>query len=274
MGLRKRFRRVRRQVGDWFAEADRRRRGTRDVALISYPKSGRTWVRFMLDSVGVKLLYDHAGAENRSRFTLEEIADRPARWSEWRVIFMARDPRDTVVSSYFEATKRLKDEYRFHGSIGEFMRSPRYGVEKIARYNLLWLESGTAFRDFLPMSYERLHEATHSEVRRLLSFALRKLVPSERVSRAVEAGRFENMRKVEEKLGGKMNERNRLGGGKPGDPESMKTRRGKVGGWRDYFDDAEAAYMEEVLAGLNYWPRVEAALGQGMAKPGVNASRR
>lgn len=268
MGLKRRWKRLKKQAAELAAEFDRRRRRTRDVALISYPKSGRTWVRFMLDTAGTKLLYDHVGAENRSAQTIEQISEGPKRWAGWRVIFLARDPRDTVVSSYFEATKRLKERYRFSGPIGEFMRSPRYGLEKIARYNLLWLEAGPGFKDFLPLSYEGLHEDPHGEVARLLHFAWRKPPSAQLVARAVEAGRFDNMRNVELTLGQRMNEKNKLGGGRPGDVDSFKTRQGKVGGWRSHFDADDIAYMEEVLARLDYWRRVEAVLGRPQRRAG------
>jgi hypothetical protein len=57
-----------------------------------------------------------------------------------------------------------------------------------------------------------------------------------------------------------MNENLKLGGGRPGDPDSMKTRRGKVGGWTDYFDDADKAFAEETLSRLDYFARSKAAL--------------
>jgi hypothetical protein len=262
MGLKRQWKRLKRRSQAALAELDRRRRSTRDVVLISYPKSGRTWVRFMLDAIDVRLLYDHVGAENRSALPIEQIDNGPAQWADWRMVFLARDPRDTVVSSYFEATKRLKERHRFAGTVGEFMRDPRYGVEKIARYNLLWLEAGPRFKAFLPMSYERLHEDTFGEVRRLLDFVRRKPGSGELVDRAVGAGRFDKMRRVEEALGLRMNEKNKLGGGRPGDVDSLKTRRGKVGGWQDYFEADDSAYTNEVLTRLDYWPRIDAVLGR------------
>jgi hypothetical protein len=66
------------------------------------------------------------------------------------------------------------------------------------------------------------------------------------------------MRKIEVALGSKMNEGNKLGGGTPGDQESLKTRRGQVGGWRDYFDDNDRASMDQMLSSLDYWNKVAA----------------
>jgi len=259
--LRRRWRRLSKALAARATEFDLQRRRTRDVVVVSYPKSGRTWLRFMLGRMGIKLRFEHEGSENRYGRLLKDIASRPLNWSDWRVVVMVRDPRDTVVSSYFEATKRVKEWHRYDGTMSEFMRSPNFGLAKIAGYNLLWLEAGPTFRAFLPVTYEDLRRDAASELRRLVSFALGR-PPSERaVCRAVEAGSFDNMRRVELSLAGRLSNRLRLGGGDPADPESMKTRKGKVGGWRDYFDGADVAYMDKVLADLRYWDRLRAVTG-------------
>ena len=44
---------------------------------------------------------------------------------------------------------------------------------------------------------------------------------------------------------------------RPGDranPQSYKVRRAKVGGWRDYFDEEEAAAIDGLLAGRSKPP--------------------
>jgi hypothetical protein len=91
------MKRLRRRAAEWFRDLDRRRRKTRDVAVISYQKSGRTWLRFMLEHTGVRIMYDHAGAKNRLALPFEDIAQRVWDWDDWRVVFLFRDPRDTVV---------------------------------------------------------------------------------------------------------------------------------------------------------------------------------
>jgi hypothetical protein len=251
------MKRLRRRAAEWFRDLDRRRRKTRDVAVISYQKSGRTWLRFMLEHTGVRIMYDHAGAKNRLALPFEDIAQRVWDWDDWRVVFLFRDPRDTVVSSYFEATKRLKESERYHGTISEFVRDPRYGLEKIARFNLHWLASLERLKAAISVSYEDLQQSTEAEFSRVLRFVTGR-APADAVHRAVAAGRFDNMRKIEVALGSKMNEGNKLGGGTPGDQESLKTRRGQVGGWRDYFDDNDRASMDQMLSSLDYWNKVAA----------------
>lgn len=237
---------------------DHRRRATRDVVLVSYPKSGRTWVRFMLNHADVKIEYTHSGSGNRLGLPFEEIAGRVHEWAARRVVFLTRDPRDTVVSCYFQATRRIAEEARFQGDMSEFIRHPGYGVEKIARFNLHWLESAHLFKDFLTLSYEDMHSSGKAELTRILSFATRRPANPAKVQRALEAGSFQNMRSVEAALGGGSREdkKMRLGGGVAGDAESLKTRRGKVGGWADYLTGEDAAYANDVLNRLDYWTRL------------------
>ncbi|HHH45325.1 MAG TPA: sulfotransferase domain-containing protein, partial [Gammaproteobacteria bacterium] len=43
----------------------------------------------------------------------------------------------------------------------------------------------------------------------------------------------------------------RVKSGDPKNPDSFKTRRGKVGGYRDYFDDAQVVAVDRLVEGLD-----------------------
>jgi hypothetical protein len=221
----------------------------------------------MLNQAGVPIEYSHSGSGNRLGLPFEAIAGRTEEWRDRRVIFMLREPRDTAVSCYFQATKRIAEEARFEGSIAEFIRHPGYGVDKIARFNLHWLQSAGNFRDFSALTYEGLHADTAAELSRVIAFATRRPADPRRVRAACQAGRFDNMRLAELKVAGKAEDRRtRLGGGAAEDRESLKTRKGKVGGFREYLSADDMAYCDEVLAGLDYQARVERLLN-GLAMP-------
>lgn len=239
-----------------------------EVVLISYPKSGRTWVRFMLNTAGVHIDYSHAGADNRLGLPFAAIADRVNEWTDRRIIFLTRDPRDTVVSCYFQATRRIAEEARFEGDLGTFIRDPGYGIDKIARFNLHWMESAHLFRDFMSVSYEALHASGADVLAHIMVFATGHPADPSKVRQACAAGRFENMREVEVRLGSSEDDVTRLGGGVAGDVESFKTRKGQVGGWTDYLDAADVAYCETVLNELNYFERLEALRRRGSAGRG------
>ena len=78
---------------------------------------------------------------------------------------------------------------------------------------------------------------------------------------AVEFGRFENMQRLEREATFDAHNK-RLVARHPDDPNSYKTRKGEVGGYRDYLAAEEIAYLEERIAALQ--PRE-----LGYLEPGV-----
>jgi hypothetical protein len=69
---------------------------------------------------------------------------------------------------------------------------------------------------------------------------------AQEIDEAVNFGSFDNLKQLESKgffKQGGLTLRN------PNDPNSFKVRRGKVGGYRDYFTPEQAAELEEIVAG-------------------------
>ncbi|WP_337133829.1 hypothetical protein, partial [Staphylococcus aureus] len=70
----------------------------------------------------------HDGASMKAGKHYTEIAGVRDGYAGKRVIFLSRDVKDTLVSAYFQAVKRIEV---FDGSIGEFVRSEHFGAHKI-----------------------------------------------------------------------------------------------------------------------------------------------
>jgi alcohol sulfotransferase len=95
------------------------------------------------------------------------------------------------------------------------------------------------------LRYEDLRARPREELRRLLDFMHVKATDAH-VNAAVDYSSYENMKKMES------TQQFRLAGGRmmPRDkdnPDSYKVRRAKVGGYRDYFTDEEAAAIDRRL---------------------------
>ena len=240
----------------------RRRYQETDAFLISYPKCGRTWLRMM---IGVALKHEftltrddptglykltcgddriptldvvHEGRpDEKSSREIEGSSKRGFR--EKRVIFLVRDPRDAVVSNYFESTKRVNT---YSGTISEFIRRRRGGVDSIIAYFNVWARRRDVPRAFLLVTYEQLHNDAHGQLRRVFEFLSLPDISDEAIAAAVEAGSFRNMRAVEqdESVATK-----RLSPGRSDDPESYKVRKGKVGGYHEYLTDDDVRYLNE-----------------------------
>jgi hypothetical protein len=249
-----------------------------EVFVISFPKSGRTWLRVLIG----KALCEMSSQDERLIFdeshVLESAAGAPwidyihdgaypvksqvdlidgdrRRYRGKKVILLVRDPRDVAVSFCFEATRRRK---LFEGTLSEFIRDPRYGIPRILRFYNVWRENQTVPKDFLLLRYEDIQADPEASLRQTLAFLGFPDLPPGLLERTVEFARFESMRKMEKSdffKSKKMRAR------KDGDPETHKVRRGKVGGFVDYLDPEDIEYARRAAekAGRPFYDIAQAA---------------
>lgn len=220
-----------------------------DAVVVSFPKSGRTWLRVMLDHAGVLVRYTHAHGGYRHGRHFQELVVDKGKFAKRRILLMIRDPRDTAVSGYFQASKRVDV---FSGDMPSFLRDPHQGIEKIVRFNLNWLAAEKDLGAFSLIRYEQLHAATEAELVRAAKFLSGKRLSDARVRKAVEFGRFDNMRKLETSDKGVARYGKALAPGDRSDPESFKTRKGVVGGWSKYFTPEDEVYATELMKHYDY----------------------
>jgi hypothetical protein len=230
------------------------------IYLLSYPKCGRTWLRLMIGKaldehyqLGVanpmELGHMHAlrGDIPRIRVTHEHahkaasIETGKRRFRDKTVVFLVRDPRDVVVSMYFEASRRTD---RFAGTIGEFIRQPVGGLDAILDYYNVWAEAANVPRRFHLVRYEDLHRTPATVLAGVLE-AMQLPVGPAALEAAIGFSKFDNMRKLEttNAFGS-----DRLKPADAADAESFKTRKGKIGGYREYITADDLAYVNARIA--------------------------
>lgn len=229
-----------------------RRRQMADVYVLSFPKVGRTWLRVMLgkaitlahgietdDVMELDRLVGRVPGLPRVRFKHDdnphfraphELVTRKTEYRDCTVILMARDIRDTLVSLYFQMTRR-EDRYRFTGTLDEFLRCPRGSTDTMIRFYNIWADQRAVPRRFHLARYEDLHADPAPVLRGVLEAMGVEGVSDDVLAQAVEYARFENMRKIEEQ--GAVSS-SRLRPGDVRDPESYKVRKGRVGGYIEY----------------------------------------
>lgn len=217
---------------------------TSRAQCISFPKSGRTWVRYMVATLGHAdaLEFQHDGFEFNDGSLPPHNFDLNARLARYgagaKVIYMDRDPRDVIVSLYHQVTGRFRDFFAYEGDISAFIRDDYFGAAVLARFRALWADV-LAQRDFLHVRYESLHEDTPRELKRVVSY-LGLASDDARIADAVQLGKIESMRALE--ASGAFAEpwlRPRNG--------FAKVRRGEVGAFRDELSAADVAYLDSIF---------------------------
>lgn len=227
-----------------------------DTFIVSYPKSGNTWVRFLLasmlapdETITFRNLERYVPDVARSREFIDRLpppryikTHRPFYTCFPRMVYIYRDVRDALVSYYhYEAQNG-----RFRGTLSEFLRSdaPNY-------YGPWHRHVGEALEfaerhpeRVLLLRYERMLEDPVEAARQLAAFC-RIDAPEDLLLRAVEGCRFDRLRKIETQFGPE-----REGSAAP------FFRSGRAGGWREELSEADLRLILDsagpLLARLGY----------------------
>jgi hypothetical protein len=246
-----------------------------DYVLMSWGKSGRTWLRVMLSRFyqsaygipeGRMLEFDNLKRANPAIPSLffthgNYLRNYTGNWTDKRefygkkIVMLVRDPRDIAVSQYFQwkyrmrSFKKLLNDYPAHGadvSIFDFIMKPEVGLPAILDFLEIWERELPRCAAALVVRYEEMRAEPGHALGRVLAF-LGTPGTEAQIRDAVAYAAYDNMKQLEQKrvfwLSGW-----RLKPGDQGNPQSYKVRRAKVGGWRDYFDDREAAAIDALLA--------------------------
>src|SRR5258705_13162287 len=132
-----------------YSPADGRLNVSMPLQIVSFPKSGRTWLRVMLDDVGAKAGFTHDGSDHQLRQPLAALEADKSRYKGASVLLLVRDPRDTAVSGYFQVTRRLKIS---DATVSDVLRDERHGIKKICHFNLLWFAAARRMKPFAILS--------------------------------------------------------------------------------------------------------------------------
>lgn len=191
-----------------------------DLFIVSFPKSGRTWHRVILGSyycllndLDLKLAaepqeialkyhlpypkYTHDGAN----FDNDRAPDDPRvaaadGWGNKPVIVIIRDIRDTLTSAYFHARFRQKV---FSGTIGEFVRQPETGADKILTAWKKWERALDHASGSRVVRYEDMHLDTIGTMTRSMEFMGVGNIDRNLLERAIEFSKADNLRELERK---------------------------------------------------------------------------
>ena len=235
-----------------------------DAVLVSFPKSGRTWVRVMLS----RLYHTHFGVAGEEVLEFDNLHRLDPRipkilvthdgepwhtpdglkrdkraYAGKKILLLVRDPIDVAVSRHFHIRNRASwipyPAYR-DMPINDFVWAPLGGLPTIVAYMNIWEQARGIAQQFLIVRYEDFRAQPEAALQQVASFLDVGATPEE-IAEAVSYAAFERLRDKEQQ--GAL-QTHRLGARQDGNPDSLKVRRGKVGGYRDYFTAEEVARME------------------------------
>lgn len=193
-----------------------------DLALISFPKSGRTWLRVMLDSSPLNKKYniDH-GKVIKESFQFSEI--KTHRSKDMRCIYLIRNPIDTAVSYYYHRIYR--DGLKYNRSIDDFCIE---NVDAIVEHHNAVLDA--QWKDLCVIQYEKLKTDGFSELKKIFTFANVDITKDE-IRNMISVGDFDKMKNYHK-------DHRYMGRGyrlvaSNGKPQAMKVRKGIMYGYRD-----------------------------------------
>ena len=266
----------RRAIDRWLrGREEARKLGQTDHVLMSWGKSGRTWLRLMISrfyqlAYGIKegrlLEFDNLHRANpsipRLFFTHSNyLRDYTGDWTtkqafyDKQVIMLVRDPRDVAVSQYFQwkfrmrPVKKLLNDYPPHNadiSVYEFVMDEGAGLPRILDFFEIWQRELPKVKASTIVRYEDMRADPAAVLGRVLAF-LGTPGTREQIESAVAYAAYDNMKQLEQKrvfwLSGI-----RLRPGDQTNPDLFQVRRGKVGGWRDYFDERQTRTLDAMLA--------------------------
>jgi hypothetical protein len=240
-----------------------------DVFIVSYPKSGSTWARFLLANYLTGNRCDFGSVSHHIPDLhysprIDPALPRPrlvkshfpcdARYP--RVINIVRDGRDVAVSYYYHALRyrRLDRATTFAAFLGAFNAGAVDDYGPWGAHVLSWLDREGA--DLLVMRYEDMTADPVAALVRMLRFIGHAVVP-DAVASAVEASSFSRMQLVEEA------QRDLIPQWSATEREIRFVRKGVAGEYRSHFDaDAEAAFERrhgQALARLGYATTIAAS---------------
>jgi hypothetical protein len=228
-----------------------------DTFLVSYPKSGNTWVRFLLanliypnETVGfsnINRLLPAPGVLSK-RFLRKLPRPRILKSHEpfdvrfRKVIYLVRDPRDVVVSEYhFNLKKRyIEPDVTLEQFVKRFVAGETSSYGSWWEHAASWIAARHGNPAFLLVRYEDLLTDAIGETGKIAEFLGIHAGP-ERLQAAIERSSADRMRKLEKQ------QADQWTGTKNTRKEIPFVRAAKSGGWKETLprqsaQDIEAAW--------------------------------
>jgi hypothetical protein len=244
-----------------------------DTFLVSFPRSGNTWTRFLVcNLINPDDPVNFAQLESRIP-EIYDVTDRNLRAFPRpriikshecfdprykKIVYIVRDPRDVLISYYeFQLKRRvISDELSLLDFVPRFMESeiePKTGSWR--DHVVSWTATRGGQKNFLLLRYEDMLADTQKESTKIASFLGLDSSP-ERIARAVALSSADRMRKLEKEQSRQWKETKKTRQDKP------FVRKAASGGWKTILSERAVAQIESA------WGDVMRAAGYELVTAG------
>ena len=249
-----------------------------DTFLVSFPRSGNTWTRFLVcNLINPDDPVNFAQLESRIP-EIYDVTDRDLRAFPRpriikshecfdprykKVVYIVRDPRDVLISYYeFQLKRRvISEELSLEEFVPLFMESeiePKTGSWR--DHVVSWTATRGGEKNFLLLRYEDMIADTQKESTKIASFLGLDSNP-ERIARAVMLSSADRMRKLEKEQSRQWKETKKTRQDKP------FVRKAASGGWKTILSEKSVAQIESA------WGDVMRSAGYKLVTAGETVNR-
>jgi hypothetical protein len=262
------------RIERWLrGKEDARKLSLAGYVIVSFGKSGRTWLRVMLS----RFYQVKHGLSERNLIAFDNLHNKvpeipliffthdnylkdfvqddlsKSKYYDKKVVLMVRDPADTAVSQYHQwkhrmTTRKKKiNNYPLDDSVTlyDFVMKPETGLPKIIGFMNDWARELGMIRNLMVLRYEDMRADPAAAMRKITEFLGTPGTPAE-IDEAVRFASVDNMRALEQKkvfwLAGR-----RMLAGDRNNLDTYKVRRAKVGGYRDDFTPEQQAAIDRLV---------------------------
>lgn len=245
-----------------------------DRFLVSYPRSGSTWTRFLIGNLlspGEPITFANIESRCPSIYICSDrqlrrvprprllTSHEPFDPSYKTIIYVVRDPRDVAVSFYHYSIKNrhIPDGYSLDKFVSRYIAAEvdpmydRWG--SWADHAMSWVAMRQGRSGFLLLRYEEMVEAPERELAKVASLLKLDATP-ERFSRAAELSSADRMRRLEKEQHKDWIQTSQTRKDKP------FVRTAGAGDWRTSLSPAAVAEIEAA------WGPAMQALGYALSK--------
>jgi hypothetical protein len=256
-----------------------------DVFVVSYPRSGNTWTRFL---IGNLIHQDQPVTFSNIESCIPEIYFNPDHRLRQlprprilkshecfqphypQIIYIVRDPRDVAVSFYHHNVKagNIPDNYPMEDYIPRFINAEfdtRWG--SWADHVMSWVLLRESNPDFLLLRYEGMKSDTTRELERVAHYLRQHSFPPidtapGKLQRAIDLSSPERMRVLEKQQSANwiLTRKTRL--------DKPFVRTAKAGGWKSTLSPASVALIE------SNWGHIMTRFGYDLTNNSVAAGAR